>query len=83
MKCWCIINLFFLNEFRFFKGRSIARMDKGRGPMAFYDREGDAEAELFRLQQKHPGGEYVIFEAVKQVIRSNVDQGFWHLERVD
>ncbi len=79
MKCWCIINLQWLGEY--FHG--VAELDKKHGPTTFYDREGDAEAELFRLRQKHPQGEYFIFEAVKQVIRSNVDQSFWHLEAVE
>ena len=76
MKTWCIIDLSEVHDGRGNAPDPMAdtvRLDKSHGPTMFYSKKPPSETELFRLQEKHPEGEFFLFEAVGKVVKSNAN----------
>lgn len=61
MKFWMIVNVVIYEAVI---GRADGLLPRNRRPSVIYFDRGEAEAELFRLKNKVPDGEFVLLESV-------------------
>jgi hypothetical protein len=68
MKLWLIVNLF---EVELFDPGDKGIIPHRARPSFIHDDKDKAENELLRLQAKHPGAQFVLFESAAKAVRIN------------